>query len=121
MIPPVYQPLPYALSGLSFTQQVGIQISNIGSIAILWLVYMGYITEESCVLPFRAVQNHATALCRDLSGSGDCTLAHVLTGLYYTSFGFAIIGFVITYIDRRAGSAPKFCLDTQTPELQIDL
>ncbi|KIK37741.1 hypothetical protein CY34DRAFT_810053 [Suillus luteus UH-Slu-Lm8-n1] len=45
MIPPVYQPLPYALSGLSFTQQVGIQISNIGSIAILWLVYMGYITE----------------------------------------------------------------------------
>jgi hypothetical protein len=45
MIPPVYQPLPYALSGLSFTQQVGIQISNIESIAILWLVYMGYITE----------------------------------------------------------------------------
>jgi hypothetical protein len=28
--------------------QVGIQISNIGSIAILWLVYMGYITEGKC-------------------------------------------------------------------------
>ncbi|KIK44024.1 hypothetical protein CY34DRAFT_803158, partial [Suillus luteus UH-Slu-Lm8-n1] len=117
MIPPVCQPLPYALSGLSFTQQDGIYISNIGSIAISWPVYMGFITEAflvfsavlsvlalsvfpivtcgriseigntryliifaalclfnipSCVtLPFRAVQNHATALCRDLSESDD--------------------------------------------------
>lgn len=133
---------------------IGIQISNIGSIAILWLVYMGFITEAflvlsavlsffallvvpivvscggvsemgntryliifgalcllnlpSCVtLPFRAVQNHATALCRDLSESGDCTLAHVLIGFHYTSVIFATIGFVITYIDRRAGSVPK--------------
>ncbi|KIK33799.1 hypothetical protein CY34DRAFT_813368, partial [Suillus luteus UH-Slu-Lm8-n1] len=50
MITPVYEPLPYALSGFSFTQQVGIQISNIGSIAILWLVYMWYITEAFLVL-----------------------------------------------------------------------
>ncbi|KAG1771768.1 hypothetical protein EDD22DRAFT_862477, partial [Suillus occidentalis] len=63
---------------------------------------------SSCVtLPFRAVQNHGTALCRDLSESGDCKSAHVLIGFYYTSFVFAIIGFVITYIDRCAGSAPK--------------
>ncbi|KAG1758661.1 hypothetical protein EDD22DRAFT_909454, partial [Suillus occidentalis] len=62
----------------------------------------------SCVThAIRAVQNHATALCRDLSESGDCKLAHVLMGFYYMSFVFAIIGFVITYINRRAGSAPK--------------
>jgi hypothetical protein len=79
----------------------------------------------SCItLTFRAVQNHATALCQDLSESDDCTSTHVLIGFYYTSmifgmfgescysmpvahFHLAIIGFVITYIDRRAGSAPK--------------
>ncbi|KAG2747414.1 hypothetical protein P692DRAFT_20835068 [Suillus brevipes Sb2] len=133
---------------------IGIQISNIGSIKILWPVYLKYITEAflvlsavlgllalfvvpaviccggisemgntryliifgavcllnfpSCVtLPFRAFQNHATALCQDLSESGDCTLAHFLIGFHYTSVIFAIIGFVITYIDRRAGCAPK--------------
>ncbi|KIK36867.1 hypothetical protein CY34DRAFT_810887, partial [Suillus luteus UH-Slu-Lm8-n1] len=32
---------------------------------------------------------------------------HVLIGFYYTSFVFAIIGLVVTYIDRHAGSAPK--------------
>jgi hypothetical protein len=82
-------------------------------------------SSASCVtLPFRAFQNHATALCQDLSESGDCTLAHFLIGFHYTSvifgmfgesccsmplahFHLAIIGFVITYIDRRAGCAPK--------------
>jgi hypothetical protein len=82
-------------------------------------------SSASCItLPFRAVQNNATALCQDLSESGNCTLAYVLIGFHYTSvifgmfgesccsmplahFHLAIIGFVITYIDRRASSAPK--------------
>ncbi|KAG1855712.1 hypothetical protein DFJ58DRAFT_349103 [Suillus subalutaceus] len=58
----------------------------------------------SCItLPFRAHQNNATALCQDLSQSGGCTVANVLIGCYYTSVILAIIGFVITYIDRRSG------------------
>ncbi|KAG1847932.1 hypothetical protein F4604DRAFT_1814048 [Suillus subluteus] len=58
----------------------------------------------SCItLPFRAHQNNATALCHDLSQSGGCTVANVLIGCYYTSVILAIIGFVITYIDRRSG------------------
>jgi len=82
-------------------------------------------SSASCItLTFRAVQDHATALCQDLSESDDCTLAHVFIGFYYTSvifgmfgescysmpvahFHLAIIGFAITYIDRRAGSAPE--------------
>lgn len=141
----------------------GIYISNIGLIAILWPVYMGFITETflvlsavlsvfalsvfpivtcgriseigntryliifgalcllnipSCItLTFRAVQDHATALCQDLSESDDCTLTHVFIGFYYTSVIFAIIGFVITYIDRRAGSAPK--VSPQYPNARV--
>jgi hypothetical protein len=33
---------------ICFFFQVGIYISNIGSIAILWMVYMGFITERKC-------------------------------------------------------------------------
>ncbi|KAG2750296.1 hypothetical protein P692DRAFT_20921377 [Suillus brevipes Sb2] len=135
----------------------GIYISNIGSIAILWPVYMGFITETflvlsavlsicalsvfpivtcgriseigntryliifgalcllnlpSCItLTFRAVQDHATALCQDLSESDDCASTHVLIESCYSTpvahFHLATIGFVITYIDRRAGSVPQ--------------
>lgn len=58
----------------------------------------------SCItLPFRARQNNATALCQDLSQSGGCTIAIVLIGCYYASAISAIVGFVITCIDRHRG------------------
>ncbi|KAG1723315.1 hypothetical protein EDD22DRAFT_934466, partial [Suillus occidentalis] len=73
-----------------------------GTLCLLYL--------PSCVtLPFRAVQNHATAPCRDLSESGDCTLAHVLIGFYYTSFVFAIIAspkVLPRYPNARVANSP---------------
>ncbi|KAG2036449.1 hypothetical protein BDR03DRAFT_959577 [Suillus americanus] len=71
----------------------------------------------SCItLLFRAQQNNATALCYDLSQSGGCTVANVLIGCYYTSVVLAIIGFVITYIDRRSG-IPK--VSPRYPNAQV--
>lgn len=70
----------------------------------------------SCItLSFRAHQNNATALCRDLSQSGDCTMANILICCYYTSVILAIIGFVITFVDRRSG-IPK--VSPQYPNAQ---
>ncbi|KIK33115.1 hypothetical protein CY34DRAFT_18582 [Suillus luteus UH-Slu-Lm8-n1] len=85
------------------------RISEIGNTT--YLIIFGalcLLNIPSCItLTFRAVQGHATALCQDLSESDDCTLAHVFIGFYYTSVILAIIGFVITCINRRAGSAPE--------------
>ncbi|KAG2079148.1 hypothetical protein BDR04DRAFT_1226252 [Suillus decipiens] len=70
----------------------------------------------SCItLSFRARQNNATALCQDLSQSGDCTIAIVLIGCYYASAISAIVGLVITYIDRHRG-IPK--VSPQYPNAQ---
>ncbi|KAG1777450.1 hypothetical protein EV702DRAFT_1197047 [Suillus placidus] len=56
----------------------------------------------SCItLSFRARQDNTSALCHDLSQSSDCTMGNVLIGCYYMSVIFAIIGFMVTYIDRR--------------------
>ncbi|KAG2747444.1 hypothetical protein P692DRAFT_20737121 [Suillus brevipes Sb2] len=58
----------------------------------------------SCILlTVHARRNNASALCRDLSQSGDCTMANALLAVFYMSVIFAIIGFVLACFDKRPG------------------
>ncbi|KAG1730753.1 hypothetical protein EDB19DRAFT_1912793 [Suillus lakei] len=78
---------------------------NLITFGALWLLDL-----PSCItLTIHARQNNATALCHDLSQSGDCTMANILIGCYYASVIFAIIGFAIAYIDKHPG-IPKVSL-----------
>ncbi|KAG1754220.1 hypothetical protein EDB19DRAFT_1665324 [Suillus lakei] len=74
---------------------------NLITFGALWLSDL-----TSCIiLTVHARRDNATALCHDLSQSGDCTMANALLATYYMSVIFAIIGFVIAYIDKRPGIA----------------
>lgn len=82
------------------------------------------ISSASCItLPLRARQDNGTALCQDLSQSGDCKLAHILILLYHKAvlcgmfgkscfflpvahFHLAFIAVVITSIERLTGGGP---------------
>ncbi|KAG2149171.1 hypothetical protein DEU56DRAFT_54045 [Suillus clintonianus] len=75
--------------------------SNLVTFGALWLS-----ESTSCiVLTFRARQNYATALCYDFYKSGGCIMANALLAVSYMSVIFAIVGFVIAYIDIHPGAA----------------
>ncbi|KAG1756250.1 uncharacterized protein EDB91DRAFT_3332 [Suillus paluster] len=90
---------------------------NLVTFGALWLADF-----TSCIgLTVRAHQNKATGLCSDLSQSCNCTMAHALLALSYMSVIFAIIGFVIAYIDKHPGIAtlsPRYPI-TKAPSSQF--
>lgn len=58
----------------------------------------------SCILlTVHARRDNVSALCRDLSQSGDCTMANALLAVFYMSVIFAIVGFVLACFDKRPG------------------
>lgn len=68
---------------------------------------LGLLDLPSCItLPLRARQDNGTALCQDLSQSGDCKLAHILISLYHKAVLCAFIAVVITSIERLTGGGP---------------
>ncbi|KAG1832725.1 hypothetical protein EV424DRAFT_1089124 [Suillus variegatus] len=72
---------------------------NIATFGTLWLSDV-----TSCVLlTIHARQNHATALCHDLSQSGDCTMANVLLAIFYMASIFALVGLVLASCDKHPG------------------
>lgn len=78
------------------------ETSNTRNIATFGTLWLSDIT--SCItLTVHARQNNATALCRDLSQSGDCTMANALLAVFYMSAIFALIGFAFSCIDKRPG------------------
>lgn len=78
------------------------EASNTRNIATFGTLWLSDIT--SCItLTVHARQNNATALCRDLSQSGDCTMANALLAVFYMAAIFALIGFVIACFDTHPG------------------
>ncbi|KAG1843565.1 hypothetical protein DFJ58DRAFT_747831 [Suillus subalutaceus] len=78
------------------------ETSNTRNIATFGTLWLSDIT--SCItLTFHARQNNATALCHDLSKSGDCTMANALLAVFYMSAIFALIGFVFACFDKHPG------------------
>lgn len=74
-------------------------IRNLATFGALWLLDI-----IPCVLlTVHARRNNATALCHDLSQTGDCTMANALLAVFYMSSIFALIGFVFAYIDKHPG------------------
>ncbi|KAG2349356.1 hypothetical protein BDR05DRAFT_224621 [Suillus weaverae] len=72
---------------------------NLITFGALWLLDL-----TSCIiLTVHARRNNATALCRDFSQSGDCTMANALLAVFYMSVIFAIIGFIVAYFDKHPG------------------
>ncbi|KAG2146952.1 uncharacterized protein EDB93DRAFT_458554 [Suillus bovinus] len=78
--------------------------SNTRNIATFGTLWLSNIT--ACILlTVHARRNNATALCHDLSQSGDCTMANALLAVFYMAAIFALTGSVLAHLDKHPGIA----------------
>ncbi|KAH7915970.1 hypothetical protein BJ138DRAFT_759369 [Hygrophoropsis aurantiaca] len=79
------------------------EASNTRSLVTFGSLWLSSII-PAAVLTARATQDNRHGLCDDFAQDGGCTLGFIVLVLSYMAAVFAIIGFIIAYIDKLPGA-----------------